>query len=165
MSARDGATSALRRIAYLLERALEPTYRVQAFRTAAAVLDDLTDADFERRLGAGTLKELAGVGAVTERVIVQAAAGEVPEYLQRLEDESAGPLAAGGRRAAGRLRGDLHTHSDWSDGGSPIRGDGPGGARPRTRVRGAHRPLAAADGRQRAVRRSGCCSSSTSSRR
>jgi putative hydrolase len=121
VAARDAATDALRRIAYLLERALEPTYRVQAFRSAAAILDDMTDVDFDRRVTAGTLRELAGIGEVTERVMVQAAAGQVPEYLQRLEDESAGPLAAGGAELQARLRGDLHTHSDWSDGGSPIR--------------------------------------------
>ena len=46
-------------------------------------------------------------------------AGETPSYLLRLE-ESAGPLADGGRELRGMLRGDLHTHSDWSDGGSPI---------------------------------------------
>ena len=34
---------------------------------------------------------------------------------------TAGPLADGRRRSCGAaLRGDLHSHSDWSDGGSPI---------------------------------------------
>ena len=32
----------------------------------------------------------------------------------------AGPLAEGGADVRAALRGDLHTHSDWSDGGSPI---------------------------------------------
>ena len=44
----------------------------------------------------------------------------MPERLARLEAEHGGPLAAGGHELLGMLRGDLHSHSDWSDGGSPI---------------------------------------------
>jgi len=52
-------------------------------------------------------------------VIEQALAGEVPEYLARLEAEAAPDAGAGGAiRTA--LRGDLHLHSDWSDGGAAI---------------------------------------------
>ncbi|MET0522290.1 MAG: histidinol phosphatase, partial [Jiangellaceae bacterium] len=36
---------ALRRIAYFLERAREPTYRVRAFRTAAATISGLSAAE------------------------------------------------------------------------------------------------------------------------
>ena len=50
------------------------------------------------------------------------------------------------------LRGDCHTHSDWSDGGSPPREMADGSPRPRPRVDRADRPLAAADRRQRTVR-------------
>jgi putative hydrolase len=54
---------------------------------------------------------------------VQAHAGEVPEYLQRLEQAYAElvPLADDVAEFRAALRGDLHSHSDWSDGGSPIR--------------------------------------------
>ncbi|HEX2299013.1 MAG TPA: PHP domain-containing protein, partial [Pseudonocardiaceae bacterium] len=43
----------LRRIAFLLERAREATYRVRAFRTAAATLGGRDD--IEQRARAGTL--------------------------------------------------------------------------------------------------------------
>ncbi|HEX2850554.1 MAG TPA: PHP domain-containing protein [Acidimicrobiales bacterium] len=111
---------ALRRIAFLLERGREPTYRIRAFRTAAATIAALDDDDLADRAAKGRLRELTGIGEVTERVIVEALAGSRPEYLRRLEDEHHEPLVAGGEGIRAALRGDCHTHSDWSDGGSPI---------------------------------------------
>src|SRR5690606_20007759 len=52
--------------------------------------------------------------------VEQALAGEVPDYLAELRARHEGPLAAGGEELRQQLRGDLHAHSDWSDGGSPI---------------------------------------------
>jgi putative hydrolase len=112
-------STALRQIAFHLERAGAPTYRVRAFRRAAQTTDGLSQSELERRIANGTLQELQGIGPATAAAIIQAAAGQQPEYLGKLLAQAppAEPLA--GLRAA--LRGDCHTHSDWSDGGSPIK--------------------------------------------
>ena len=109
---------ALRQIAFELERGGEPTYRVRAFRRAAAVVDGLAAGELDRRIRTGTLAALPGIGASTAQVITEAAAGQQPAYLARLLDGRP-PAEHDGLRAA--LRGDCHTHSDWSDGGSPPR--------------------------------------------
>ena len=111
---------ALRRIAFLLERAREETYRVKAYRGAADALATLPPAEVEQRAQAGTLTELKGVGPKTAKVAEQALAQGVPDYLATLEAEADGPVTSGGAGLRALLRGDLHTHSDWSDGGSPI---------------------------------------------
>ena len=114
--------AALQRIAYLLERTGERTYRVRAFRTAAAVVAELPEAELDRRLADRTLTELPGIGAATAQVVTEAADGEEPSYLRRLSEEAAADsLPDGGAALRALLRGDLHTHSDWSDGGSPVR--------------------------------------------
>jgi putative hydrolase len=107
---------ALHQIAFQLERAGAPTYRVRAFRRAAQVVAELPDGELAKRLAAGTLQQLPGIGPATAEAIGQAHAGVEPAYLTRLLDE-ADQLPLTAMRAA--LRGDCHTHSDWSDGGSP----------------------------------------------
>jgi putative hydrolase len=111
---------ALRRIAYLLERSRAGTYRVKAFRGAAETVQGTEMAELQARASAGTLTELPGIGPATEAVIREALEGEVPAYLTSLEEKSAKPLVSGGLDLRAALRGDLHSHSDWSDGGSPI---------------------------------------------
>jgi putative hydrolase len=110
----------LKRIAFLLEKASEPTYRVRAFRRAADVVARIPPDVLSARARSGTLTDLPGIGDVTARVIAEALAGEVPVYLRRLEATEGTELPAAAVALRAALHGDLHTHSDWSDGGSPI---------------------------------------------
>jgi putative hydrolase len=114
-----GPVAALRRIAFLLERSRAETYKVKAYRAAAATLLPLGD-EVTERVRAGTLRELPGIGASTAEVIEAAVDGRMPPRLAKLEREVGGPLVQGGEQVRAVLRGDLHSHSDWSDGGSPI---------------------------------------------
>jgi putative hydrolase len=91
---------------------------VRAYRKAAWALAALGPDEVRRRAAAGTLTGVADVGPKTAQVAVEALDAGVPAYLERLRTDAA-PLATGGEKVRSALRGDLHTHSDWTDGGSP----------------------------------------------
>jgi putative hydrolase len=119
MTARDPVAD-LRDIAFRLERANEATYRVQAFRSAAKAIAAVDPAELATRAADGTLRKLPGVGEVTARCVAESLAGEEPVYLRRLIATSTVDLDVAAVALRQALVGDCHSHSDWSDGGSPI---------------------------------------------
>lgn len=111
---------ALRRVGFLLERNRASSYRVEAFRKAATTLKELPDQELAQRHRAGTLQELPGIGKATAAVVSEALDGQVPTYLASLQESHNGALTQDGQELFAALRGDCHSHSNWSDGGSPI---------------------------------------------
>ena len=111
----------LKRIAFLLEAMAEPGYRVRAFRSAATALADLSADELAERAASGRLRELSGIGEVTERTILESLRGEEPVYLRRLETTEGTPQAEGAAALRAALKGDLHAHTEASDGHFTIR--------------------------------------------
>jgi putative hydrolase len=112
---------ALNDVAFRLERSGADTYKVRAFRNAARAVKDLDPDRLAQLARAGKLQSIDGVGKSTAQVIAEALEGRVPDYLTRLQEAPDDfELDAPAEALLGSLRGDCHSHSDWSDGGSPI---------------------------------------------
>ena len=110
---------ALERIAYLLDRSREPSYRVRAYLRAAEAIRVLPAEELAERARTGTLTELRDVGPKTAAVVAEVLAGGTPAYIADLEERTGVDVGEGAEILAA-LRGDCHTHSLWSDGGAPI---------------------------------------------
>ncbi len=109
--------AALRQIAFYKDRAREDPRRVMAYRKAADVVAALDD-DTREHLGrTANWQSLPGIGPKTAAVIAQAWSGREPDALVRLRGDAED---FGGGEIIAALRGDLHCHSDWSDGSAPI---------------------------------------------
>ncbi len=111
---------AFERIIHCLDRGMQSGFRVKAFVGALESIREMSDDDLRRLATARRLEDVAGIGASSAKVIEQALAGDVPEYLQRLEVETVITVSAAAHPYRQALRGDCHVHTSWSDGGATI---------------------------------------------
>jgi putative hydrolase len=108
---------ALRQIAFYKDRAREDSRRVMAYRNAADVVEALDEAQRAKHGRAHSWQTLPGIGPKTAKVIAQAWAGREPDTLVELRSAA---IDLGGGEVRTALKGDLHLHSNWSDGSAPI---------------------------------------------
>lgn len=112
--------AALEEIAFLLERDRASKFKSKAFRRAADVIGAYSADELAERVRDGRLKRTAGIGATTYTIIAEAVAGQVPAYLTDLRERSGPAIAAASDGLRAKLKGDLHSHTEWSDGTTPI---------------------------------------------
>ncbi len=110
---------ALEQVVHYLDRARDTGFKAKAFVRALDVVRSLPADEVARRAAAGTLTELDGIGSSSATVVAEALAGETT-YLDRMESTTRVPITEGGAVYRNALRGDLHLHSRWSDGGATI---------------------------------------------
>jgi putative hydrolase len=114
----DGVTAAqtLSEIGYLLRQDSDQKFRARAFSTAAwaiaQVKPDITELHREDRLSS-----LPGVGEGITRVLTDLVENGRSRYLDRLREESGQPARSDESTLDLRhYQGDLHSHTQWSDG-------------------------------------------------
>ena len=118
-SPRTEPADALERIAYLLDRSREKSYRVRAYLRAAEAIRALPAEELAMRVRRGTLQELESIGPKTAAIVTEVVETGTTAYLATLE-ETTGVTVGAGNELLAALRGDLHVHSTWSDGGAEI---------------------------------------------
>lgn len=113
----------LHRIAFLLERQQASQYRSRAYRAAGDALRSLDDGAWDAHARDGRWQEVPGIGERTAGVVETVLRGDEPGVLTELEaDLSERNRAAtpAGQALRDRLRGDLHAHTEASDGSASI---------------------------------------------
>lgn len=111
---------ALAEYAFWLEREMGDTHRIKAYRSASEVAAGLSAAELAELTTAAAWQKLPAFGPSTAGLALAAARGEVPPKLVTARAKGAAPLDRAGLDLRLQLRGDLHLHTNASDGGSPL---------------------------------------------
>ena len=112
--------AALREYAFWLERGMADPHRIQAYRRAAAVAAEIPSGERRRLTTTAQWKALASFGPSTAEFATAVSAGIIPEKLEQARVAGTSALDGGGAVLGGSLRGDLHCHTDASDGGATM---------------------------------------------
>ena len=110
------AAQALSEIGYLLRQQEKERYRARAF-SAAAWSIALAKPDLDALARSGKLTSIEGVGEGIARVLNELVQSGESRYLNRLREQMNQPARADESHLDyADYRGDLHSHTDWSDG-------------------------------------------------
>lgn len=115
----DRADAGLALALYYLDRGFAPVGKSRAFQKARGIVAQLGEEELSRRVAARTLQELDGIGASTGGVIEDSVLRRHSAYLADLAATTVQDPGAGASLRAG-LRGDLHSHTSWSDGAEQV---------------------------------------------
>ncbi len=115
------AAAVLAEIAYRLRHDPEQAYRARAYSRAAAVLHRLGPDLAALRAGPG-LESIEGIGSGIAKVLVELLDTGRSSYAEGLREKAgeAAAAPAGEGINSSLLKGDLHSHTDWSDGGATV---------------------------------------------
>lgn len=110
----------LREYAFWLERGMADTHRIQAYRRAAAAADEFTHETLKEFTTPAQWKEIPSFGPSTSAFAATISSGALPAKLIEARAAGVTPLDPAGAALGALLRGDLHSHTNASDGGSSM---------------------------------------------
>lgn len=117
----EEAAAVLAEIAYRLRHDPEQAFRARAYGNAAATLNRLKP-DLGALRAEGRLESIEGIGPGIAKVLAELLDTGSSAYAERLREAAgeAAPIPAQAGVNPALLRGDLHSHTDWSDGGATV---------------------------------------------
>ena len=117
----EEAAAVLAEIAYRLRHDPEQAFRARAYGNAAATLNRLKP-DLGALRAGGRLESIEGIGPGIAKVLAELLDTGSSVYAERLREAAgeAAPVPALAGVNPALLRGDLHSHTDWSDGGATV---------------------------------------------
>jgi putative hydrolase len=117
----EEAAAVLAEIAYRLKHDPEQAFRARAYGNAAATLNRLKP-DLAALRAEGRLESIEGIGSGIAKVLVELVDTGRSAYAEKLRQDAgeiAPAVAAEGVNPT-LLKGDLHSHTDWSDGHATV---------------------------------------------